>query len=257
MLGWNREEAVLNPGKSFAFSKNMHWPAVAVELLVVVVGVYAAFQLENWGDDVRENRREMMLLEQLHNELEYAYPLMEQQAETRRLHVDNAMQVAAMLMQPAGSGGLDDEQCSEIFSISILGWKPLSLTTLDEMVSSGVHSQLDDRELRTLLFSLQAEMRSLGTYMQLVREQQNPLMDQYPDLLPRGVDADGEAFMHCDTDGMRASQAFINHLMSNIGRYGGMVNSLEKQMDALRSIHSKLDEVLNTTNVEKVTLHEK
>jgi hypothetical protein len=236
--------------------KNTNWLAVAVELLVVIVGVYGAFQLQNWGDELRENQREKLLLEQLHNELEFATPLMEQQAENRRNHVDNATKVAVILMQPAGSGELTDEQCDEIFAISILGWNPLSLTTLDEMVSSGVHSQLDDRELRALLFSLQAEMRSLGIYMQLLRGQQNLLMDQYPDLLPRGVDANGEAFMRCDTEGMRASQAFINHLMSNIGRYGGMTDSLEEQLDALRKVHIKLDEVLRKTGTEKNTLHE-
>jgi len=247
----------LSPGNFSTYLKNINWLAVAVELLVVFVGVYGAFQLENWGDEVRENKREMMLLEQLHNELEYAIPLMEQQAESRRLHVDNTIQVAAMLMQPAGSGELNDAQCNEILSISILSWTPLSLTTLDEMVSSGVHSQLDDSELRTLLFSLQAEMRSLGIYMQLVREQQNPLMDLYPGLLPRGVDADGAGFMRCKTDAMRASQAFINHLMSNIGRYGGMAGRLQEQLEALRRLHVKLDDVLSTTNIGKVALHEK
>lgn len=37
---------------------------------------------------------------------------------------------------------------------------PLTLTALDEMVSSA-HSRLTDRELRTLLFSLRAEMQDV------------------------------------------------------------------------------------------------
>jgi hypothetical protein len=124
------------------------------------------------------------------------------------------------------------------------------------MVNSGTHSQLDDRELRTLLFSLKTEMQGFSDYIQLVRPQHNILMDLYPNLLPRGIDADGKRFIHCDTDGMRARQDFINHLMSNIGRYGGFVNLLNQQLDDLRNIHLKLDKVLETSSAEEIVLHE-
>ena len=172
------------------------------------------------------------------------------------LVLDKTRQVASMLMQPVGSGELNDDQCNRLFRISVLSWDPLTLTTLDEMVSSGVHSQLDDRELRTLLFSLKTEMQGFSDYIQLVRPQHNILMDLYPNLLPRGIDADGESFMRCDTDGMRARQDFINHLMSNLGRYGGFVNLLNQQLEDLRHIHGKLDEVLEMSNTEEIALHE-
>ena len=235
---------------------NADWTAVFIELLVVIVGVYGAFQLERWGEELREGRNERVLLEQLHNEIERAYPKMEEQAHDGKGIFTGIMEVASILMKPVGSGELNDEQCNRIFQVSILSWDPLVLTTLDEMVSNGVHSQLDDRELRALLFSLKAEMRGFDTYMQLVRPQQNLLMDQYPNLLPRGVE-DGKRVMICNTDGMRASQGFINHLMSNIGRHNGMVSNLEQELAALGQIHNKLDEVLETSGAEKITLHEK
>ena len=227
-----------------------------IELLVVIVGVYGAFQLERWGEERRESQREWMLLEQLHNEIEVADPLIEAQAQARKSVLNKTIQAASVLMQPPGSGELDDDQCFQIFRISVLSWDPLTLTTLDEMVSSGAHSQLDDRELRTLLFSLKADMQGFSDYMQVVRPAHNVLVDLYPDLLPRGIDADGESFIHCDTDGMRARQDFINHLMSNIGRYGGFANLLEQQLGALRKIHSKLDRVLKTSGTEEIALHE-
>jgi hypothetical protein len=233
-----------------------NWASVLVELLVVVVGVYGAFQLENWGEELRESQREYMLLEQLHNEIQYAFPLMEEQFENRKLTANAATQVAEILMQPVGAGELTTEQCAEIFEVSVLKWNSLSLTTLDEMVGSGVLSQLQNRELSTLLFSLQADMNFLAAYMQLVRSQQIILMDVYPDLVPRGIDAKGEAFQQCNTDGMRASQAFINHLMSNRGRYMGMAGRLEQELNSLSQIHIKLDEVLQTSGSNAITLHE-
>ncbi len=236
--------------------KNGDWPIVFIELLVVFVGVYGAFQLERWGEERRESKNEWVLLEQLHNEIEIAYPRMEAQATSRRININDTLSAASVLMQPVGSGELPDDQCSQIFWVSVLGWQPLTLTTLDEMVSSGMHSHIDDRELRALLFSLNAGMQHFSGYMQLVRGQQIILMDMYPELLPRGVDENRETFFECNTDGMRASQAFINHLMSNIGRYGGMVRSLESELEDLRHIHDRLDVVLDASNQEKVNLHE-
>lgn len=74
--------------------RNNDWLAVLVELLVVIVGVYGAFQLENWGEGLRENQRESLLLEQLHLEIEYSYPLMEKQVQSARSFVSGAQQVA-------------------------------------------------------------------------------------------------------------------------------------------------------------------
>ena len=73
-------------------------------LIPDIVGVYGAFQLENWGEEPREKQCERMLPEQLHSEIEYAYPLMEAQVESRARHVSGATQVASRLMQAYAIG---------------------------------------------------------------------------------------------------------------------------------------------------------
>ncbi|MGB5740355.1 MAG: hypothetical protein WBM54_13515 [Woeseia sp.] len=224
--------------------KNANWPAILIELLVVIVGVYGAFQLERWGEERRESRDEQVLLDQLHNEIELAVPMMEDQLKNYTDTLELAGTVGSLLMQPTGSGELSDDQCMLLFDISILALTPLTLTALDEMVSSGKHSQIDNRQLRTLLFTLKSKIKANEVYSQLVRPQQKILMDMYPELLPRSIDGNGEGTMRCDTDGMRTNQSFINHLMSNLGRYGGMSARLSRELEPLREVLSKLDEVL-------------
>ena len=236
--------------------KDGNWLAVLIELLVVVVGVYGAFQLERWGEERRENLEEQVLLEQLHNEIELTYPAMEAQLQKYQDLVTSAAEVASVLMQPVGSKELSDDQCGQIFSISVLSREPLTLITLDEMVSSGKHSQLDDRELRALLFTLKSKIHAMEVYSQLIRPQQNILMDMYPELMPRGVDDNGEMFINCKTDGMRVNQGFINHLLSNLGRYGGFAGFKSREFEALQNIHEKLDEVLETSSPEEMALHD-
>jgi hypothetical protein len=220
--------------------------AVFIELLVVLLGVYGAFQLERWGEERRESRNERILLEQLQSEIELAEPLMEEQFQDHRDRLGDIQEVASMLIQPVGSGELNGEQCSAVLRVSIVPWNPLTLTALDEMVSSDVHSRLADRDLRTLLFSLQAAIRQLNSEMQLVRTYQRHLPDEYPELLPRGFASDGRRFMKCNTDGMRSSKSFMNHLVSNYARMQGVTGSLEDELEVLKSVRLRLEQVLGS-----------
>lgn len=234
---------------------NANWLAVLIELVIIVAGVYGAFQLERWGEERRERQEERVLLEQLHNEIELAYPAMQDRFNEYRDLVAQVKEVSIALMQPAGSGELSDDQCLLTFRVSILRREPLTLITLDEMVSSGKHSKLDNRELRALLFTLKSKIHAVEVFSQLIRPQHNILMDMYPELIRRGVDENGQGFMNCDTDGMRASQGFINHLLSNLGRLGGLASFKGREFEALQNLHERLDEVLETSGSEKASLH--
>ncbi len=231
------------------FSRHLrsgNWRAILIELFVVFLGVYGAFQLERWGEQRREADNERVLLEQLQNEIELAEPLMEKQFQEHKKRISDILEVASLLAQPAGSGDLDGDHCDAVLRVSILPWNPLTLTALDEMVSSDVHSKLADRELRALLFSLQAEIRQMNAEMQLVRSFQKHLPDEYPDLLQRGFGSDGKRFLKCDTDGMRTSQRFMNHLVSNHVRMRGVTFGLEDELEAMKSVRRRLDQVLGT-----------
>jgi hypothetical protein len=221
---------------------------VFIELLVVFLGVYGAFQLERWGEERRESRNERILLEQLQNEVALAEPLMEKQYQDHRDRISDIEETASILIQPVGSGDLSREQCAAVLRVSIVPWTPLTLTALDEMVSRDAHSRLADRELRTLLFSLRAQIRMVNSELQLVRTYQRHLPDEYPELLQRGFSNDGSRFLKCNTDVMRTSQRFMNHLVSNYMRMRGVTGNLEDELEALKSVRHRLDQVLGSTD---------
>lgn len=167
--------------------------------------------------------------------------------ERYRETLDEAREILVLLMQQPGSEPLSDDQCETIFALSTLSiveWRPVTVVTVDEMISNGMLSELDDAELRRLLFSLQAETTSLSAFMGFVRGQLNVLMDDYPDLMPRGIDEQQQYFIRCNTDGMRRSQPFINHLASNRGRYGGLSTRWNSVQEVLHQSHVRLDSLL-------------
>jgi hypothetical protein len=227
--------------------RSANWGLLGLELLVVVVGLYLAFQLDRWAEDWKASRQEAVYLAQLHDELATADENARLTGERYRETLDEAREILVLLMQQPGSEPLSDEQCETIFALSTLSiveWRPVTVVTVDEMISNGMLSELDDAELRRLLFSLQAETTSLSAFMGFVRGQLNVLMDDYPDLMPRGIDEQQQYFIRCNTDGMRRSQPFINHLASNRGRYGGLSIRWNSVQEVLHQAHVRLDTLL-------------
>ena len=185
--------------------------------------------------------------EVLYDELAAADESARLTGERYRETPDEARDILVLLMQQPGAEPLSDDQCQTIFALSTLSiveWHPVTVVTVDEMISNGMLSELDDAELRRLLFSLRAETSTLAAFMGFVRGQLNVLMDDYPELMPRGIDAQQQNFIRCNTDGMRQSQPFINHLASNRGRYGGLSTRWNSVQEVLRQSHVRLDSLL-------------
>jgi len=224
--------------------RSANWDTLGLELVVVVVGLYLAFQVDRWTDNWKASRKEAVYLAQLHEELAAVDASTAEAGGKYRETVEQTGEVLSLLMQPVGSGPLSDDQCQVMFTLSVMMWRPVTVVSVEEMVSNGVLSELDDAELRRLLFALQSETHALSAYMAYVGARQNILMDDYPELMPRGIDANREMFMRCDADGMRRSQPFINHLASNRGRYVGVSSRWNDLQKILHDSHVRLDALL-------------
>lgn len=225
--------------------RQANWPTLLLELLVLVTGIWGAFQLERWGEDRREARQETVYLQQLHEETLDAIASAASWQEDYEWVMALVYPTILELQKPPGSGPLSDEQCQSLFQVSILAWDPMGLITLEEMVNSGWLAAMEDMQLKSQLFNLLASQRSMDSQLTLMRGQQNVLMDMYPQLMPRRVDEAYEAHMRCDADGMRLSTAFINHLMSNRGRYQSLMQRFSGQVEQLEAIHLRLDTLLS------------
>ena len=224
--------------------KSAKWGALGLELVVVVVGLYLAFQVDRWTENWKASRKEAVYLAQLHEELAAVDARTTETGREYRETMDRSNEVLSLLMQPVGSGPLSDDQCQVIGRLSIFLWRPVTVVSVEEMISNGMLSELRDAELRSQLFARQTETHALSAYMTFAGATQNMLMDDYPELMPRGIDANQEMFMRCDADGMRRSQSFINHLASNRGRYGGLSSRWNDLQKILQDSHVRLDAIL-------------
>ncbi|KXI26920.1 hypothetical protein [Paraglaciecola hydrolytica] len=175
--------------------KDQNWFAVALDFVIVVVGILIAFQITNWGDTKAERKRETQILQQIATDLlsdldDYsssiegtltkiatATYLVEQARKTAPLHLTDGVEIGNMTYQDYIDSHIQlrkksfvervEELSNEFWSFSILvaNAQP-STTAFDSIVSAGELGILRDK---TLVQNLQ-EYRHITAALQKAQD---------------------------------------------------------------------------------------
>lgn len=102
------------------------WPEYLLEILVLIIGIYGAFAVDNWNDSRKDRERENAILGQLETEFESNLDQLDQKIEIR-----NKMLNAAVLLL----GYIDDPESRNIDSANLyIAWT-IPYTTFDPIVN--------------------------------------------------------------------------------------------------------------------------
>ena len=126
--------------------RNQEWTAIAIDFLIVVVGVFVGLQVSNWNAAVEEGARAAVYSERLRGEVqaeyEYAHALIDY--HTSLSHATD--EAYRGLTQKAE---LDDETILiNAFRASQYNWYERRRSTFDEIVASGSLALITDKPLR-------------------------------------------------------------------------------------------------------------
>lgn len=220
-----------------------NWFAVWLDVIVVVVGIFLGMQVTAWNAARADRAEEARILDALKIDTQNAIALRQDELENM---VDMRANIAAALkalfeIQPAET--LSKNQCLAIGQSHIITWSPINLVSVDELLAAGKLGLLRDTSLRTLLLAFRGRAIGLDSLNSETGQQANVLVDQFPHLLPRSFTADDVIWtIDCQFSTMKTDQAFLNSLQSNYGRSSGTVESLQIQLDQLRTIEARLNE---------------
>ncbi len=142
--------------------KAQNWTAVALDFLIVVVGVFIGIQVSNWNAARGERAKEYGYLLRLHEDLQQSIEtidrtigLLDRQAAGQTLFLDALAECAV----PADAG-------AEIeYAISTLGYinAPIfSSRTYDELTSSGSFVVIENEDIKTGLSDVVRRVRHLN-----------------------------------------------------------------------------------------------
>lgn len=144
------------------------------EMLVVVVGILIAFQVEEWRQDVREQREIDAALVRLKDETKDNLRFCERSVPMSAMQA----RLVQVVLQSLQAGRLLESDRSQFESGLVkLGWvvsPPYQSTVAEEMISTGLLKELDQADLRSIIAripgSVEASQRSFNV-MRGIREE--------------------------------------------------------------------------------------
>jgi hypothetical protein len=193
--------------------RKQNWFTVLIELLVVVIGVVLALQLNQWKQDHELRQREQVALARIGEELD----AMVAHAEGLVAIAEHRVELATLVLHALrerrlherdraafeeGLGGLD--------VVLMLGW---TMATVDELIASGELGLVRDAELRAGLVQLREQVRIANEALNHVRSE---LSDYVPAVhmkllfVPDSVGLFGARVVDYDFDALAADAAVVN-----------------------------------------------
>ena len=229
--------------------KAQNWFAVALDFLIVVVGVYVGLQAQQWTVERERRASEQRYFSRLHGDIEKLLDL--------RAHYDNSRpRFAAQLEQAvailySGEGDIGSELCTAIAASAYTTNPPANLPTAVELLSAGRLDVLRSEALRASLLEFLQEAARTEALVNAQSATNKELTGSFPDLIrirygaaPESLGAPDSVWINpeCNADGMRENAAFMNQLGENTYIYNVYTHrGIVPASRALNRLHVELD----------------
>jgi len=245
--------------------RSQNWFSVAVEFVIVVVGVFMGLQVQDWNEARKERIEEHELLGRLYEE---TIGLLEAQREELvglRARADVLMGVNPVLFEQEPSRSISSEECEIIASSHVFRRPPDELPVLDEMLSTGRFDVLQDKIVKEQLRSYVLFRGRGRAYYEEATNELFRLHSRFPGLITVGrvpleagsvgrwTRQSGEGFRWnpvCNTEKIRASTAFLNEYFDNLMRIGSMIQFTEQRQEHLEALKTALSARLDVASVK-------
>lgn len=240
-----------------AHFRRQEWTAIAIDFVIVVMGVFVGVQLGNWNTERARRVADVQYLNRLHGEVVALIEIRESLMAPRRKNVEALQSAAEVLLSPEEPRRLTTLECTSIHLSHVYTNPSGALPTVSELLSSGRFDSLSSQTVRDAIQryvqSVDAgeDIMAAGTHDSLVISRKYP---QYISVnaLKRGdfgLVGNSSAAENCDVEGMRADQGFLNDLSDNKDRFDiYFAVSLEAPHQSLLDLHRVLDEELDITH---------
>ena len=236
--------------------KAQNWTAVALDFVIVVVGVFIGIQVSNWNDARADLADERLLLARMHDETRALLQIQRSEYAEHLPRFEAMEAIHPLLFDEAPVRPLTSGECR---LIAISHWLPAptdDLPILEEVIATGRIDLIADENVKENLrrFAL-ARDRSRRQYAEAVNElfrlysrhptalwhTRTPIDDSdVPGRLARHAGEGYKWANECDLAVMRDNKAFqadyadnVSRLNSFIERYDGLIVVLEDLEAAL------------------------
>jgi len=247
-----------------AHFRKQEWTAIAIDFVIVVMGVFIGIQVANWNAARAERADERVLLGRLHEETRDLLEIQKSELADQAPRVEALTAVHPLLFDQAPGRALTEVECR---LIAISHWQPAptdELPILEEAISTGRFDLISNQTIKANLrsFSLVRD-RSRRQYDEAVNELYR-LTSRHPDAVwyvrVAGDGGDhpilgarraksqwarraGEGFRWangCDLEKMRSDKGFLAEYVDNVLRLNSHLERYEKLIGVLTDLEASL-----------------
>ena len=166
--------------------RKQEWTAIAIDFVIVVMGVFVGLQVTNWNEARALRQREIVYLEQLLIDLESDRVTGARGVASAAAVEDAANKLLAALQDDAGAADIGDAELMR--SVLWAGYAYLpqgNTTTYNEMISTGALGNLKNTELKRAFGEYYGRLSAGRQWDGLMREEQSAYRASIRGLLTR------------------------------------------------------------------------
>ncbi len=237
--------------------QSQNWTAVAIDFVIVVIGVFVGLQVQDWSNSRKERREEVVLLGRLHVETQALLRAHEQELSVLTARADVLSGANPVLFSLVPVRMLTAEECYAILRSHVLRRPADELPILDQMIATGRFDLLRSPGIQRILRDyIVLRERGRAYYREAVNELFR-LHSRYPSLVairlvPNTSDQDqsrdglsGEGYhwqRECNVEAMRENTAFLNEYADNLARINSLTGFVSQRQEKLIELERLLAE---------------
>ncbi len=244
-----------------AHFRKQEWTAIALDFLIVVVGVFVGLQVNNWNAANTERATEQQLLTKIQRDVEAAVTSKSAWRTEIEAHRKSLIEAVDIIQNKSEQQTVSDAQCRAMWSSHLLFYPVAPLSSLDEILARGSLRTSRGQTLRPSLLAYRDHHEVIMQLNTSLTDLAN-LGDTYSDAFPRrlveksdlesaGTEAENGQVARitdstfqtaCLLDIIRGDQAIQNKLLSNLARTDGVLQRVAIELSVLTKIEAALME---------------
>ena len=239
--------------------KAQNWTAIALDFLIVVVGVFIGIQVSNWNDARQDRADEAIVIRSLHEEVVAVQSLSSRILAVRLDLLSSLESAVDVLFGMSPSRPLTERECEAMASSHVFYVGRADLPSLAQLQYSGRSGIISDVRLTDALTALTQSRESMDFVFEHSRSISIDLSRAHADifkLVPRVVpvaNAPGETERDygakCDFGKLAANPEALNGLVSNLEYFDAFArDGLIPWTERLGAVHARLDQLLGISH---------
>lgn len=210
-----------------------NWFAVAVDFLIVVIGVFVGIQVSNWNAERMERRAARTYIERIREDIDASANSIGNMLTYYRTVKQHALAALASFDRPEAE--LDQQFLVDAYQASQILMRSVERSTYDEILSAGAMNSIPDVEVRRRLANFYKNVDAIEELMRYVP----PYRETLRRYMPYAVQA--AIFEHCNDVASVDARGFVSSTLPERCDLGLPVETIGPGISAIRTPELKLD----------------